>query len=116
MPVSRSAQTALSGLLPAKLACVRGLAMTSYVALRWVRALMLASVLVQPWARGTRPPTPFPPNASVLIPLVVATVVAAAPFAGTSIGRARAVALVVAGQGLRTPGFDGDRVIPIGLI
>ncbi len=74
--------------------------MTSDAALRWVRALVLALVLFSSGLAGHAAADGVIPDASVLIPLFGITVVAAAPFAGASIGLARAAALVVGGQGL----------------
>jgi hypothetical protein len=92
---------ALVVLRAVKLAGVPGvLAMTSDTALRWVRALTLPSVLFTSAVASHVAGDGATPTPSVLLPLFVLTVVAAAPFAWATIRPAWAVALLVAGQGL----------------
>ena len=74
--------------------------MTNDTALRWVRALTLPSVLFTSAVASHVAGDGATPNPSVLLPLFVLTVVAAAPFAWATIKPAWAVALLVAGQGL----------------
>jgi hypothetical protein len=74
--------------------------MTSDTALRWVRALTLPSVLFTSAVASHVAGDGATPTPSVLLPLFVLTVVAAAPFAWATIRPAGAVALLVGAQGL----------------
>ena len=74
--------------------------MTSDAALRWVRALTLPSVLFTSALAGHVAGGGVIPAASVLVPLFVLTLLAVTAFAMAPISPARAVVLMVGGQGL----------------
>jgi hypothetical protein len=74
--------------------------MTSDAVLRWVRALTLPSALFTSALAGHAAGDGVIPAASALVPLFVLTVVAVGPFAAAPIRPARAVALLLVGQGL----------------
>jgi hypothetical protein len=87
--------------------------MTSDAVLRWVRALTLASVLFTSGLAGHVAAGGVTPAASALVPLFVLTVLAVAAFAMAPISPARAVVLMVGGQGLLHAAlqlFGGPRV------
>jgi hypothetical protein len=67
-------------------------------AVRWVRALTLASVLFTGGLAGHAAADGFTPAVSVLILLFVLTVVAVGPFVGAPLNLARTVALLLGGQ------------------
>jgi hypothetical protein len=69
-------------------------------AVRWVRALTLASVLFTTGLAGHAAAEGFLPAVSVLIPLFLLTVVAVGPFVGAPLTPARTVALLLGGQAL----------------
>jgi hypothetical protein len=69
-------------------------------AVRWVRALTLASVLFTTGLVGHAAAEGFLPAVSVLIPLFLLTVVAVGPFVGAPLTPARTVALLLGGQAL----------------
>jgi hypothetical protein len=77
-----------------------GQAMTSDAVLRWARALTLPSVLFTSGLAGHVAAGGVTPAASALVPLFVLTVLAVAAFAMAPISPARAVVLMVGGQGL----------------
>jgi hypothetical protein len=72
-------------------------AMTSD-AVRWVRALTLASVLFTGGLAGHAAADGFTPAISVLIPLFILTVVAVGPFVGAPMSPAQIVASLLGGQ------------------
>ena len=72
-------------------------AMTSD-AVRWVRALTLASVLFTGGLAGHAAADDLTPAVPVLIPLFVLTVVAMGPFVGAPLNLARTIALLFGGQ------------------
>jgi hypothetical protein len=72
-------------------------AMTSD-AVRWVRALTLASVLFTGGLAGHAAADGFTPAISVLIPLFMLTVVAVGPFVGAPMSPAQIVASLLGGQ------------------
>jgi hypothetical protein len=87
--------------------------MTSDAVLRWVRALMLPSVLFTSGLAGHIAAGGVTPAASALVPLFALTVLAVAAFALAPISPARAVVLMVGGQGLLHAAlqlFGGPRV------
>jgi hypothetical protein len=77
-----------------------GRAMTSDAVLRGARALTLPSVLFTSGLAGHVAAGGVTPAASALVPLFVLTVLAVAAFAMAPISPARAVVLMVGGQGL----------------
>ena len=74
--------------------------MASNTALRCLRALILASVLFSTGLAGHASAGGVTPAGSALIPLFTLTVLFVAPFVGAPIGPARAVALLIGGQGV----------------
>jgi hypothetical protein len=74
--------------------------MTSDAVLRWVRALTLASLLFTSGLAGHAIAGGVTPAASMLVFLFVLTLLAVAAFAMAPLGPARAVVLMVGGQGL----------------
>jgi hypothetical protein len=74
--------------------------MTSDGGLDWVRALTLPSVLFTSALAGHAAGNGAIPSTSALVPLFVLTVVAVGPFTGAPIRPARAVVLLLVGQGL----------------
>jgi hypothetical protein len=86
----------------ARLAGIQGIdgAMTTDSVLRWVRAPALASVLFTLGLVGHVAAGGVTPATSVLIPLFGLTVIAVAPFAGTTLSPSRVVAFLIGGQGV----------------
>jgi hypothetical protein len=80
--------------------------MASNAALRWLRALMLASVLFSSGLAGHASTGGVTPAASALIPLFALTVLFVVAFVGTPIGPACAGALLLGGQGLLHGAFQ----------
>ena len=74
--------------------------MTSDAVLHWVRALTLPSVLFTSALAGHAAGNGAIPSTSALVPLFVLTVVAVGPFTWVPIRPARAVVLLLVGQGL----------------
>jgi hypothetical protein len=74
--------------------------MTSEAALHWMRALTLPSVLFTSALAGHAAGDGVIPDASALVAVFVITVIAVAPFTAAPIRPARAVALLLVGQGL----------------
>jgi hypothetical protein len=80
--------------------------LTSDAVLRWVRALILPSVLFTTGLAGHIAAGGVPPAASALVPLFVLIVLAVAAFATAPISPARAVVLMLGGQGLLHAAFQ----------
>jgi len=74
--------------------------MTSEAALRWMRVLTLPSMLFTSALAGHAAGDGVIPDASALVAVFVITVIAVAPFTAAPIRPARAVALLLVGQGL----------------
>jgi hypothetical protein len=80
--------------------------LTSDAVLRWVRALILPSVLFTSGLAGHIAAGGVTPAASALVPLFVLIVLALAAFATGPISPARAVVLMLGGQGLLHAAFQ----------